>query len=91
MDKAPTSGRNCKPATVSLPNDLLSAIDGYVEEHKSEGVTRSSVVEAGVRMWLQALRDQRDYEYFTKNAAALQADNDSWSAIAAEAAKELFK
>jgi metal-responsive CopG/Arc/MetJ family transcriptional regulator len=80
-----------KPATISLPADLLNTIDTYVKKHKAEGATRSSVVEQGVRLWLQALRDQRDYEYFVKNAKALQADDESWSAIASEAAKEIFK
>jgi Arc/MetJ-type ribon-helix-helix transcriptional regulator len=80
-----------KPATISLPSDLLAVIDKYVNEHKSDGVTRSSVVEEGVRLWLQTVRDRRDLEYFTKNAKALQADNESWSAIASEAAKEIFK
>lgn len=80
-----------KPATISLPADLMQIIDEYVEQHKAEGVTRSSVVEEGVRLWLQALRDRRDYEYFTKNAKALKADNESWSTIATEAAKEIFK
>jgi hypothetical protein len=74
-----------------LPADLMIVIDEYVENHKIEGVSRSSVIEEGVRLWLQSLRDKRDLEYFTHNAKALQADNESWSRISTRAAKEIFK
>ena len=80
-----------KPATISLPADLMAVVDDYVKRHKGEGATRSSVVEEGVRLWLQSLRDRRDIEYFSRNLQALQADYDSWSQITTEAAKEIFK
>ena len=86
-----TKGTKAKPATISLPADLLAVVDKYVNDHKTEGITRSSVVEEGVRLWLQTVRDRRDLEYFTKNAQALQADNQSWSAITTESTKEIFK
>ena len=69
----------------------MAIVDGFVEAHKKEGVSRSSVIEEGVRMWLQAMRDKRDLEYFTRNSEALQADNESWSQIASESAKDIFK
>ena len=85
------SSRKAKPATITLAADLMAVVDQYVEIHKTEGVSRSSVIEEGVRMWLQTIRDKRDLEYFTSNAEALRADNESWSKIAGEAAKEIFK
>ncbi len=80
-----------KPATVTLPADLLDVVDGYVKSHKKEGVSRSSVIEEGVRLWLQSIRDKRDLDYFTQNAEALRADNESWSAITSASAKDVFK
>jgi len=91
MKTLPKSITKAKPATITLPADLMAVVDEYVELHKSEGVSRSAVVEEGVRMWLQALRDKRDLEYFSKNAEALRADNQSWSAIGTEAAKQIFR
>jgi Arc/MetJ-type ribon-helix-helix transcriptional regulator len=85
------SANRAKPATITLPGDLMSFVDEYVEVHKGDGVSRSSVVEEGVRMWVQAIRDKRDLEYFSKNAAALKADNESWSKISSAAAREIFK
>jgi metal-responsive CopG/Arc/MetJ family transcriptional regulator len=80
-----------KPATITLPSDLMAIVDEYVELHKKEGVSRSAVVEEGVRMWLQALRDKRDLDYFSKNAESLQVDDESWSKISTEAARKIFK
>lgn len=80
-----------KPATITLPADLMAIVDGYVKHHKKEGISRSSVIEEGVRLWLEALRDKRDLQYFSQNADALRADNESWSKIATEAAKEIFR
>jgi len=89
--KALAKSIKAQPATITLPSDLMTVVDQYVAAHKKEGISRSSVIEEGVRMWLQTLRDKRDLDYFTKNAKALKADNQSWSAISVEAAKEIFK
>ena len=91
MKTMPKIGTKAKPATITLPVDLMIVVDEYVNNHKSEGVSRSSVVEEGVRLWLQSLRDKRDLEYFTRNASVLRADNESWSKISTRAAKEIFK
>jgi Arc/MetJ-type ribon-helix-helix transcriptional regulator len=80
-----------KPATITLSEDIMAAVDNYVKTHKKEGISRSAVIEEGVRMWLQTLRDKQDLEYFTKNAKVLQGDNKSWSRISTAAAKEIFK
>jgi metal-responsive CopG/Arc/MetJ family transcriptional regulator len=90
MNRSLKSTTKTRPTTVTLPGDLLAVVDSYVEAHKEDKVTRTSVIAEGVRMWVQALRDQQDLEYFTNNAEALRADNESWSAITTEAAKEIF-
>lgn len=78
-------------ATVSINAEILACIDEYVKTNKHEGLSRSSVFEEAACLWLQRLRDEQDYEYFRKNADSLNADDESWSRIAAEAAKEIFK
>ena len=91
MKSLAKSGVKTRPATITLSEDIMAAVDNYVKMHKKEGISRSAVIEEGVRMWLQTIRDKQDLEYFTKNANALQGDNRSWSKITTASAKQIFK
>ena len=76
--------------TISVDAELLHTVDAYVEETKSVGLSRSSVIEQALHLWKQQVRDQFDARYYSENADALKKDGESWSAVTTEAAKHTW-
>jgi hypothetical protein len=77
--------------TISVDAELLHAVDAYVEDFKTAGLSRSSIIEQALHLWKQQVRDQFDAKYYAENAEALRKDGESWSAVTTEAAKHTWK
>jgi hypothetical protein len=84
--KNPSSKK--EKVTISLDADLLYLVDTFVEKTKDAGISRSSVVEEGLRLWKQAVRESYDAIYYAANSKSL--DDPAWTAITTEAAKHLW-
>ncbi len=76
--------------TISVDAELLHTVDAYVEQVKSGGLSRSSVIEQALHLWKQQMRDQFDARYYSENAEALKQDGESWSAVTTAAAKHTW-
>ena len=75
--------------TISVDASLLQMVDSFVHSSKDTSISRSSVVEEGLHLWKQQIRDSFDEKYYSENAGALA--DPGWTAIASEAAKYLWR
>jgi metal-responsive CopG/Arc/MetJ family transcriptional regulator len=88
---ARTGTQRKEKVTISVDAGLLHLVDAFVEESKTAGMSRSSIIEQALHLWKQEMRNHFDAKYYAENAAVNKADNDSWSAITTEAAKHTWK
>jgi len=74
--------------TLSLPDELLHAVDGFVQAHAR--VTRSSVCASALRAWVQARQEDEIADYYVGLSAPGKEEDESWRRIAAESATSLW-
>jgi metal-responsive CopG/Arc/MetJ family transcriptional regulator len=74
--------------TLTMPDDLLAAVDSYVKAHPEQ--TRSGVCAEALRAWLQAEQEAEIEAYYTERSEAEEAEDRAWNAIAAESAASLW-
>ena len=79
---------NRQKVTITINKSLLDTIDDFVDR---AGTNRSAVFEQALLMWCQRLQEQADVEYYGNLTQADVAANDSWTEIATEAAKQIWK
>jgi metal-responsive CopG/Arc/MetJ family transcriptional regulator len=70
--------------TLTLPEDLLAVVDGYVDEH--EGVTRSGVCADALREWLRARQEAEIAAYYLGESDKERAENADWNTVSAASA-----
>jgi len=74
--------------TLSLPTELLHAVDRFVEAHPR--ITRSGVCASALRAWVQAQQDDEIADYYTGLSGPEKADDASWRRIASERAASIW-
>jgi Arc/MetJ-type ribon-helix-helix transcriptional regulator len=75
--------------TLTLPSDLLTVVDQYVAAHR--GLTRSGVCTDALRAWLKAEQEAEIERYYVERSAEERADDEAWTAVAVEAAPDLWR
>ena len=66
--------KHCK-IIVSVRSELIDLVDVYVNDHRTENINRSAVIEDALRIWVRQAQEKEDELYFQKNAAKLNADS----------------
>lgn len=74
--------------TMTLPDDLLTVVDAFVEEHP--GRTRSSVCADALRGWLRARQEEEIERYYLTLSDEAQSEEATWRSIAAQSAEQLW-
>ena len=75
--------------TLTLPEDLLTVVDRYVEEHS--GATRSGICAEALRDWLRAKQEAEIAAYYLGQTDEERAEDAAWTATAAESAPALWR
>jgi metal-responsive CopG/Arc/MetJ family transcriptional regulator len=78
--------------TLTLEPGLLSAVDRYVQEHHAEGVDRSGVVAAALRLWYhERLREAMRAQFLALPSEEEIAEQEAWARIRAAAGEEFVR
>jgi metal-responsive CopG/Arc/MetJ family transcriptional regulator len=75
--------------TLTLPDDLLTVVDRYVDEHA--GATRSGVCAEALRDWLRAKQEAEIAAYYLSQTDEERTEDAAWTATAAQSAPALWR
>ncbi len=70
--------------TITVPADVLSAVDSYVREHPS--LSRSAVCTKAITAWVQAEQDALVERYYNDQSPAERQEDDQWRRLASQSA-----
>lgn len=74
--------------TLTLPEDVLAAVDRYVASH--QGATRSGVCAKALVGWLQARSEAEVADYYCSMSAEERDEDAAWAALAARSGERLW-
>ena len=74
--------------TVSLPDELLEAIDAYVVAHAAK--SRSGVCASALRDWIQARQEDEIADYYREQSDGERREDDAWRDVATRSAGNLW-
>jgi Arc/MetJ-type ribon-helix-helix transcriptional regulator len=85
--------RRTRPrVTVTLDQDLLAAVDRYVEEHQEAGADRSGVVDEALRLWCrEQLRQDLRTQYLAPRSEEELTEAAGWAKIREVAGADLVR
>ena len=75
--------------TMTLPVDVLAAVDHYVEEH--QGATRSGICAQALVAWVQQTQEAEIERYYATMSNAERAEDQGWADLAAYQAERRWQ
>ena len=81
--------RSATKVTLTLPADLLTVVDRFVDEHP--GTTRSGLCAEALRDWLRAAQEAEIAAYYGGMSDDERREDAEWAAAAARSAALLYR